>query len=173
MSFLHIDMTQVLEILYHVRQELTFPTLSISWVLMSWRREEPRNQRPWYLLCWNGLIGSPYVRGKLEKCHCDRFDMMTSSNGNIFRVTGPLCGEFTGPGEFPTQRPVTRSFDVLFDLRLNKRLCKQPWGWWIETPSWSLWRQCNELREKIIIQWIGACTPFQYRPSFQVWRFTL
>ena len=38
--------------------------------------------------------------------------MMTSSNGNIFRVTGPLCGEFTGPGEFPTQRPVTQSFDV-------------------------------------------------------------
>ena len=37
---------------------------------------------------------------------------MTPSNGNIFRVTGPLCGEFTGPGEFPTQRPVTRSFDV-------------------------------------------------------------
>ena len=46
--------------------------------------------------------------------------MMTSSNGNIFRVTVPLCGEFTGPGEFPTQRPVTRSFDVFFDLRLNE-----------------------------------------------------
>ena len=69
--------------------------------------------------------------------------MMTSSNGNIFRVTGPLCGEFTGPGEFPTQRPVTRSFDVFFDLRLNKRLSKQPWGWWFEAPSWSLWRQYN------------------------------
>ena len=68
---------------------------------------------------------------------------MTSSNGNIFRVTGPLCGEFTGPGEFPTQRPVTRSFDVFFDLRLNKRLSKQPWGWWFQTPSWSLWRQSN------------------------------
>ena len=39
--------------------------------------------------------------------------MMTSSNGNIFRVTGPLCGEFSG--EFPAQRPVTRSFDVFFD----------------------------------------------------------
>ena len=38
--------------------------------------------------------------------------MTTSSNGNIFRVTGHLCGEFTGPGEFPTQRPVTRSFGV-------------------------------------------------------------
>ena len=68
---------------------------------------------------------------------------MTSSNGNIFRVTGPLCGEFTGPGEFPTRRPVTQSFDVFFDLRLNKRLSKQSWGWWFETPSWSLWRQCN------------------------------
>ena len=50
--------------------------------------------------------------------------MMTSSNGNIFHVTGPLCGEFTGPGEFPTQRPVMWSFDVFFDLRLNKRLGK-------------------------------------------------
>ena len=48
--------------------------------------------------------------------------MKTSSNENIFRVTGPLCGEFTDPGEFPTQRPVTGSFDVFFDLRLNKRL---------------------------------------------------
>ena len=51
--------------------------------------------------------------------------MMTSSIGTIFRVTGPLCGEFTGPSEFPAQRPVTRSFDVFFDLRLNKRLSKQ------------------------------------------------
>ena len=42
-------------------------------------------------------------------------------------------------GEFPAQRPVTRSFDVLFDLRLNKRLSKQPWGWWFETTSCSLW----------------------------------
>ena len=70
---------------------------------------------------------------------------MTSSNGNIFRVTGPLCGEFTGPGEFPTKRPVTRSFDVFFDRRLNKRLSKQPRGWWLETLSCSLWRQSNEV----------------------------
>ena len=51
--------------------------------------------------------------------------MMTSSNGSIFRVTVPLCGEFTGHrGEFPAQRPVTGSFDVFFDLRLNKQLNK-------------------------------------------------
>ena len=41
------------------------------------------------------------------------------------------------------QRPVTRSFDVLFDLRLNKRLSKQSWGWWSETLSRPLWRHCN------------------------------
>ena len=45
--------------------------------------------------------------------------MKTLSNGNIFRVTGHLCGEFTGPGEFPAQRPVMRSFDVFFDLCPN------------------------------------------------------
>ena len=28
------------------------------------------------------------------------------------------------PGEFPAQMPVTRSFEVFFDLRLNKRLSK-------------------------------------------------
>ena len=70
--------------------------------------------------------------------------MMTSSNRNIFRVTGHLCGEFPGPGEFPAQRPVTRSFDVFFDLRLNKWLSKQSWGWWFETLSRPLWRHCNE-----------------------------
>ena len=54
--------------------------------------------------------------------------MVTSSNGNIFHVTGHLCGEFTSPGDFPAQRPVTRSFDVFLDLSLNKRLSKQSWG---------------------------------------------
>ena len=46
-------------------------------------------------------------------------------------------------GEFPAQMPVTRSFDVFFDLRLNKRLSKQSWGWWSDTPSSSLWRHRN------------------------------
>ena len=73
---------------------------------------------------------------------------MTSSNGNIFHVTGPLCGEFTGPGEFPAQKPVMRSFDVFFDLHQNKRLSKQWWGWWFETQSCSLWRHRNVFSEK-------------------------
>ena len=56
-------------------------------------------------------------------------------------------------GELPAQRPVTQSFDVFFDLRLNKRLNKQSWGWWSETPSSSLWRHCN------VLVWSFACIP--------------
>ena len=52
-------------------------------------------------------------------------DMMMSSNGNIFRVTGPNCGEFTGHRWIPLTKPMTRSFDAFFDLRLNRRLNKQ------------------------------------------------
>ena len=49
-----------------------------------------------------------------------------------------LClGNSPVNGEFPSQRPVTRSFDVFFDLCLRKQ------GWWLETPSCSLWRHCN------------------------------
>ena len=47
-------------------------------------------------------------------------------------------------GKFPAQRPVTRSSGVFFDLRLNKQLSKQSWGWWFETPTCSSWRHCNE-----------------------------
>ena len=68
---------------------------------------------------------------------------MTSSNENIFRVTGLLCVEFTGHRWILAQRPVTRIFGVFFDLQLNKQLTKQSWGWWFQTPSRSLWRQCN------------------------------
>ena len=56
-----------------------------------------------------------------------------------------LCaGNSHVTGELPAQRQVTRSFDVFFDLRLNKGLSKQSWGWWFETPSHQLWRHCNE-----------------------------
>ena len=47
-------------------------------------------------------------------------------------------------GNSPAQRPVTRSFDVFFDLCRNKLLSKQSWGWWFETLSSPLWRHCND-----------------------------
>ena len=46
-------------------------------------------------------------------------------------------------GEFSSQKPVTRSFDVVFDPRLNKRLSKQSRRRWFETPLRSLLRHCN------------------------------
>ena len=55
-----------------------------------------------------------------------------------------ICvGNSPVPGEFPAQRPVTRSFNVFFDLRLNKRLGKQSLGWWFETLPIPLWRHYN------------------------------
>ena len=72
-------------------------------------------------------------------------DMMTSLNENIFRVTGLLWGEPPATGGFPSQRPMTWSFDIFFDLRLNKRLNKLVRLRRFETPSRSLWRHCKDL----------------------------
>ena len=49
---------------------------------------------------------------------------MTSSNGNIFRVTGHLCGEFTGDWWIPLTKPSDTELCCFFHLRLNKRLSK-------------------------------------------------
>ena len=68
---------------------------------------------------------------------------MTSSNGNISALLAICAGNSPVPGEIPAQRPVTRSFHVFFDLRLNKPLSKQTRGWWFETLSRPLWRHCN------------------------------
>ena len=72
------------------------------------------------------------------------YHMMTSSNGSISASLAIYAGNLPVTGEFPAQRPVTRSVDVFFDLLLNKRLRKQSWGWWFATPSRSLWRHCND-----------------------------
>ena len=68
---------------------------------------------------------------------------MTSSNGNISAFLAIFRGNSPITGEFPTQKPVTRSFDVFHDLRQNKRWNKQSWVWWFETPSRPLWRHSN------------------------------
>ena len=64
-----------------------------------------------------------------------------------------LCaGNSRVTGEFPSQKPVTRSFDIIFDLRLNKRLSKQSWGWWFETPSRPLWRHYNVMHNILSVK---------------------
>ena len=59
------------------------------------------------------------------------------------------AGNSPGTGEFPAQRPVKWSFDVFFDLGLDKRVSKQSWRWWFETPSRPLWRHCNGWRVQL------------------------
>ena len=81
----------------------------------------------------------------------------------IFSALLAICaGNSPVPGEFPIQRPVTRSFDVYFDLRPNKRLSKQWWGWWFETQSCPLWRHRNgkswfEIRWMCTIHFDAVC----------------
>ena len=73
--------------------------------------------------------------------------------------TFAICaGNALVTGEFPTQRPVTRSFDVFFDLCPNERLSKQSWGWWFETPLRPLWRHNNVLPSRLFY----LCTRSQF-----------
>ena len=88
-------------------------------------------------------------------------------------------------GEFPAQRSVTRSFDVLFDLRLNKRLSKQSWGWWFETLPRPLWRHSNDLASSpntflwhvifadasnLVILWCSSCWKLNNDPILMIRR---
>ena len=87
----------------------------------------PCNQATWQLCCFApcSMIFETWWRHQME----------------TFSALLALCaGNSPVTGEFPSQRPVTRSFDVFLDLHLSK----QSWGWWFETPSRSLWRHSNE-----------------------------
>ena len=70
-------------------------------------------------------------------------------------------------GEFLSQRSVTRSFDVFFDLHLNKQLSKQSWRLWCETLLRSLWRHCNATYGEIT--WLHMAYNWK-RPDAYTWR---
>ena len=78
--------------------------------------------------------------------------MMTSSNGDIFRVASPLCGQFTGHRWiFLTKARDAKLWCFLWS-RLNKRLSKQPNRQWFERPLRSLWRHYNESYKEQVIE---------------------
>ena len=134
-TFLNMDMTPVVEIIPCGKQgHVNFKTFQIT----------DKSNVCSVKLEWRSVYRCEMLLAMLPTRPRNFGNMMTASNGNIFRVTGHLCGEFTGPRWIPTQRPVTRSFDVYFDLRPNKRLSKQSWGWWFETPLHPLWRHRND-----------------------------
>ena len=72
--------------------------------------------------------------------------MMTSSNGNILRVTDHLCGEFTGRRWIPRTKASDAELWCFLLSAPDKPLSKQSRGWWFEMPSRSLWRHCNACR---------------------------
>ena len=68
-----------------------------------------------------------------------------------------LCaGNSPVTSEFPSQRPMPRSFDVPFDLRLNNGWSQQSRRRWLDTPSSSLWRHCNGVFFVTIISYVFA-----------------
>ena len=97
---------------------------------------KPKHAEIWCLLFHYSYIKSQLVYFTLMIFHKYTISyhiVIYSSNDYMTPVTG----------EFSTQRPATRSFDVFFDLRLNKRLSKQWWGWRFGMPSGPLWRHCD------------------------------
>ena len=74
---------------------------------------------------------------------------MTSSNGNIFRVTGRLWGEFTGHRWIPLTKASDAEFWCILWSAPEQRLSNQSRRQWFETPSWSLWRHCKVLSGKV------------------------
>ena len=103
--------------------------------------------------------------------------MMTLSNGIFSALLAFFVGHTPVTGEFPSQRPVTRNFDIFFDLRPNNWFRKEPWGRWFGAPSRSLWRYCN-------VNWSTEMNPkwssyMAWVPNFQslrtidvIWRHT-
>ena len=86
-----------------------------------------------------------FTHSVVQVAHCQLYpsSWWRHQMETFFALLAICAGNSPVTSEFPTQRPVTRSFDVFFDLRLNIWLSKQSWGWWFETPLRS-WRHCNE-----------------------------
>ena len=103
-------------------------------------------------------------KGPVMQIHDDwRHQMETfSALLALYEMNPPVAGRFL------SQRPVTRGFDVSFDLRLNKRLRKQSRRRWFETPSRSLWRHCNALIKQVCICCTCRITQHYERSWFAV-----
>ena len=123
-----------------------------------WRRLEKLKRMVITLHCWNILYNATADPEGLfqDTCPASIWRLLERTIRCVQIVTWwrhqietffallALCaGNPPFTGEFPSQRPVTRTFDIFFDLRPNKRLSKQSWGWWFEAPSRPLCRHCN------------------------------
>ena len=95
---------------------------------------------------WN-LTGSSLISHRPLECLSNRLCEQPSRTHespraeSVFISLLALCvGSPPVTGGFPSQMSVTRSFGILFDLRLNKWLSKWSRCRWFETPWRPLWR---------------------------------
>ena len=107
--------------------------------------------------------GSQNCRKDITRYLCPlrlQFYMMTSTNGNIFRITGPSYGEFTGDWWIPPTKPSDADLWCFFWICTLQTLNKQSRRRWFETPSRSLWRHCNWSPEMTVV--LECCNDFEH-----------
>ena len=91
---------------------------------------------------------------------------MTSSNGNIFRVTGPLCGEFTGHRWIPRTNASDAELWRFLWSGPDKRLDRQSRRPWFETPSRPLWRHCHDIWGLVCHKQVSRGGTGNYTPQY-------
>ena len=110
--------------------------LNQHWLIFIWQH----NRRKWILSIHT------------VSCRATKYTWWCYQMETFSALLAICAGNSPVTGEFPAQRPVTRSFDAFFDLHPNKRFSKESWGWWFETPSRPLWRHSNAF-ESIVCHW--------------------
>ena len=122
--------------------------LSLGCIIeISWKRD--------YRKLWTEYRTKTHINPKYTYsiwCVPGMHSKMTSSNGNIFRVTGPLCREFTGHRWIPRTKASDTELWCFFLSAPEKRLSDQSRRRSLETPSHPLWRS--------VMPWtllVGAC----------------
>ena len=154
MSIKPVHSTQVFKLIFHVRRNKIMPfgfDIYVQLIVMQYHecrcpdflRHQANNSRD----VKHALVFHEW-RFQLPACAIGRRYnyILCSWWHHRMETFSALLAFARVTGGFPLQRPVTRSFDVFFDLRLNKRLSKHSRRQWFKTPSRSLWRHCNVLK---------------------------
>ena len=138
------------------------PVLSLLLDLIDWCQQhnnginvhKPRHLSIFNLSQWRVPLGhqdiNRYDTDKIDIAvlfsHGAKFSvMMTSSNGNIFALLAICAGNSPVHGEFPAQRPVTRSFDVIL-------ICAWTNGWVNNRVSGDLW--CHRTHYDVNVMYV-------------------
>ena len=125
---------------------LTQPQWVIRWHIFTSGGYVARILTSLYHIQYHLPLPTIYIPQTVDHCsifHLTQIPWWRHQMKTFSALLAICAGNSPVPGEFPAQRPLTRSFDVYFDLSLNKRLSKQWRGWWFETQSRSLWRHRN------------------------------